>query len=149
MSEEKPNLRYRSTGKPVFETEPEDGGESLREARRQQNPAFRRQQALDEIRRNRAATDKSPDERYKEAIKRFDYRYPDIAADSGLVLRAVQEHNAAIERAGKRGEVLDWDKTLTEIGENIRKNAGLPSEAEQSHQQALDDMRRSRGQGGE
>ena len=145
MSEQRPNLRYRSTGKAVI-TEEADEARQLREARRAQNPASARLKALDEIRQHRESLEKSPTEKHDSAVKHFDYSYRDLTRNPQLLRHVGEEYRMAVDEAAKKGEVIDWNQKLPEIGERVRKNAGMPSSVEIERTESLADMRRSRGQ---
>lgn len=139
-------LRYQSTGKPVFDTS--DDAARLAEARRQaQDPRSGRAEALAAInRRSEEAMTVDHEKGFKDAINRFEYRHPDFNGKQGLLLRVAMEANELVSKAGRSGEVVsDWDGYLDKVADSVREKAGIPLASQQRREEALSGIRKSRG----
>jgi hypothetical protein len=131
-------LRYASTGKPVFD-------EPVEKKRDYPSPMHQRDEAFDAILQRREAMEKAPETLHDEAVKYFDVQYSDLTKNPALLNEVMSERERMVQEATKKREVIDWHTALPEIGEKIRKKAGLPTSEEREHYEYLQEMRRARG----
>lgn len=78
-------------------------------------------------RREQERHQQSPEGVEQRAVQAFNWRFRDVLADPlrrDLVAIRRQE---ILDKAARTGEVIDWQKTLTELGDETRENCGLPT----------------------
>lgn len=140
-------IKRYSDGAVVYDEEAE---QKLNETRRERLKNFSTQhsRSIEKIAEAREAMNPelSPTQRHDQALERYQYEFADLESRPGLTMRVFQERQAAIEAANKRGVAPDWDKIYPEIGERVRKNAGIPSTAEREHAETFAELKRGRGQ---
>ena len=103
-----------------------------------------RNERLEEIRAERAKLEKSPTQRHDEAVAHFDYSYKDVMANPVLGHQVLAERQRVIEEAARENKVIDWNSAYPEIGEKVRKAAGLPTSQEREHFGWLEEARLAR-----
>lgn len=98
--------------------------------------------------RNARATGQlqTPEERYKDAAKRFDETHPDLIADPALLSSVALGIDHEMTEAMARGAPIDYDRIMEKVGEQVRQHANLASGEQRERTSILDELRRSRGQ---
>lgn len=136
--------KLRSTGQEIhFEEETPVTPEKFRELR----GSVKHNVDLEAIaRRREEAAEKELNSRHDRFVAQFDYAYPDVTANPALLQRVLEKRKEVIENAARNREVVDWEKTLPAIGEEVRKLAGLPSSAQRDREAYFDEIKKARGQ---
>lgn len=139
----KPELRYRSTGKPVFSAEKDESAEMARSEfkDKMQRNAQMREAIAD---RNFDRIENHAAKQHDEAVKHFDYAYKDVVGNPNLLREVLIERAKVINDAAQKREVIDWNSAYPDIGERIRQRAGLPTSAERERAEYFDEVRASR-----
>lgn len=144
MADQK-ELRYSSTGKPVFQREDKapEVIEAEREARRQNNPRVMRAAELERIaaRREREVEEQaSPTKAHDSALQHFDNQFADLIADPVLRVRAHQGYHQLTRQAAMAGRQVDWQGELTKMGNGIRQSVGRMSSDQVERSETLAEM---------
>jgi hypothetical protein len=143
---ERPMVKYQSTGKPLTNDEEFEALKQNAQERRRHSPLAMRDAAMNKIyeRSDKLAEGMPAEEAHDEAVKHFDYAYKDVISNPHLLNEVGNEYRRATLEAAKKREVIDWGRKLPEIGEAVRKRAGLPTSAEREHYEWLEEAKRAR-----
>lgn len=134
----KPQVRYRSTGKPIRYEKDEP---------KKISPLVARNEAMRQIEAHRAGLEKTAQQKHDEAVHNFDYAYQDLTSNPVLLKRVEIKRAKRIEDAARNNQVIDdWHSTLFAIGEEVREEAGFASGAERERNETLAEMAKARGQ---
>lgn len=83
---------------------------------------------------------------FEEAQKYFDETHPDLRAEPHLMQRVLRKYNARVHDAAQKRQVVDWGVELGKIGNEVRREVGLPESDERERLESLRMMREARGQ---
>jgi hypothetical protein len=137
-------VAYRSTGKTIEDLPETLSPERIKELRDPTNRS--RTRAIEEIAdRNANTRFGDPSTRHQEAVKNFDVQYRDLTANPALLHEVFMARQELVENSARKGEAIDWHSALPEIGERVRKIAGLPTDKERDRFGWLENARAVRG----
>lgn len=142
-------MRYRSTGQEVPLPATELTPERIRELRAAgKNPRNEAAEAI--AQRHEERMQKQAAGAHDEAVSYFDEAYKDLTSQPTLLRDVVLERQRRINDAmEKRQSIDDWHSFYSQIGEDVRKRAGLPTSAERERIESLEMVRKAREHRGE
>jgi len=141
-------LRYQSTGKPVFERQEmsEEELEARRRRERESSPRYLRAKTMEEIAEHRAQQNaREPKREYETAIKYLDGNYKDLTSNPSTLTEYSRRLHASAIDAAEKGRPMNWLDEGTKIGEQMRQEMGAPTSDERRRAEAIAEFKRSRG----
>jgi len=84
----------------------------------------------------------------EEYLKEWGVQYADLDQNPALVQHVINEMTIKMHEAARNGVPFDMRKTMPEIGEKVRREAGLPTSGEKFREASLSELRDGRVRSG-